>query len=454
MSTFDPKFRRQRQPALPGTPSVVPASGLPDTAAGRQASAPPGGAATRTILIIEDDAVVAGIYRSKFERAGYVAEVSLDGQAGFYRVMELNPNVLLLDLMLPNINGLEILKKVRAQQKFERMTVLVLTNYFLGEVALEADRAGATEVFDKATATPEQLLASANRALFLRLPQGSQAAPASAPAPATPVPERADRNALETTHPNQKRGPETRPPRPAAMRAGQDSVFFESAPQYLAQLRSHFQLLARATATADRLEALGLLARKIHSITSHAAAEELPNIARFASALGALLESLRLIPENINASTTATVAGSIDFLGELFQRGGALALDSTRPVNILVVDDEEVPRRNIVRALSTVKLSAVTTGSPEEALKLLSEKPFDLIFLDVEMPGMTGFDLCARLRKLPLHAKTPVVFVTALSGFEARLRSTMSGGNEFIAKPFLIIELAAKALKHVMRQQI
>ncbi|MBI4661734.1 MAG: response regulator [Verrucomicrobia bacterium] len=408
-------------------------------------------AAKRSILIIDDDAVVAGIYRSKFERAGYTAEVALDGQAGFYRVMELRPNALLLDLMLPNIDGLDILKKIRAQKQFGRMPILVLTNSFLSEVALDAAKSGATEVFDKATATPEHLIEAANKALYLPLAHGispSPEKPAAAPTGPAPIPPAAR---APTPSPRPRAA---LPPRSTSEAAGPASSFLETAAQNLAQLRKNFQVLARETGDSERLEQLSQLRRKIHSISSHAAVEELRIIAQFASALEALVESLRLAPQNLNPSTIATLASSIDFLGELFENGRMPAIESPQPSNILVVDDQEVPRRNVVRALSTVKLSAISTESPEQALKLLSENRFDLVFLDVEMPGMSGFDLCARLRKLPLHRETPVVFVTALTEFQAKVRSKLSGGNEFIAKPFLIIELAVKALRHVLRQRL
>jgi DNA-binding response OmpR family regulator len=67
---------------------------------------------------------------------------------------------------------------------------------------------------------------------------------------------------------------------------------------------------------------------------------------------------------------------------------------------------------------------------------------------------MNGFELCAKLRALPRHKKTPVVFVTSLNDFESRTSSTMAGGNDFIGKPFLFIELTVKALIHVTRNQI
>ena len=85
---------------------------------------------------------------------------------------------------------------------------------------------------------------------------------------------------------------------------------------------------------------------------------------------------------------------------------------------------------------------------------MLAEQKFDLVFLDVDMPGMNGFELCTKLRTLPAHKKTPVVFVTSLNDFESRANSTMSGGNDFIAKPFLFIELAVKALVYVLRGRL
>ncbi|MDR3378582.1 MAG: response regulator, partial [Verrucomicrobiae bacterium] len=78
---------------------------------------------------------------------------------------------------------------------------------------------------------------------------------------------------------------------------------------------------------------------------------------------------------------------------------------------------------------------------------------FDLIFLDVDMPNISGYELCSKLRAMPQHKKTPVVFVTSLNDFDSRTSSSMAGGNDFIGKPFLFIELTVKALIHVMRNR-
>ena len=67
------------------------------------------------------------------------------------------------------------------------------------------------------------------------------------------------------------------------------------------------------------------------------------------------------------------------------------------------------------------------------------------------MPEMNGFDLCAKIRALPLHEKTPIVFITGMATFQNRVQSNLSGGNDFIGKPFNIAELAVKALIWVFK---
>jgi len=177
-------------------------------------------------------------------------------------------------------------------------------------------------------------------------------------------------------------------------------------------------------------------------------------ISKMADALEALLKELYENPKNINASTLRTVAAGVDFLGFLFDRGTAAEKQDIPVASILVVDDEPISRRAIIYALEKAHLQSTSAEDPNAAYKLLEEKNFDIVFLDVDMPGMTGYELCAKLRNLTHHKKTPVVFVTALSDFDSRTNSMMAGGNDFIAKPFLFIELTVKALIHVLRGKL
>ena len=203
-----------------------------------------------------------------------------------------------------------------------------------------------------------------------------------------------------------------------------------------------------------RLQQIYELYRRVHALNGNAGIAGLVQIAHMSCAFEALLKEIYEKPKNINASTLRTVAAAVDFLGFLFDNGTLPEKQEIPAAKILVVDDEAISRRAIVYALEKAQLKSVNVEEPDEALQLLAENNFDLVFLDVDMPGMTGYELCAKLRALPHHKKTPVVFVTSLNDFDNRTSSTMAGGNDFIAKPFLFIELTVKALIHVMRGKL
>src|SRR4030095_5719335 len=108
----------------------------------------------KKIWITEADPIVAHIYRTRLEKEGYSVETCADGQTGFYRIHEFNPDGVLLDLMLPKMNGVEILKKIRAQAKFASVPIVVFTNAYVPNMIQESFSAGASQVFNKATLTP------------------------------------------------------------------------------------------------------------------------------------------------------------------------------------------------------------------------------------------------------------------------------------------------------------
>jgi PleD family two-component response regulator len=180
----------------------------------------------------------------------------------------------------------------------------------------------------------------------------------------------------------------------------------------------------------------------------------LVQLAQLSEGIEALLKELYEKPKQITPSTLRTLAHATDFLGVLFTNGDLPEEQANLPLNIMVVDDEPLSRRAVIYALEKAKLKAVSLDNPQTAYQLLSDNYFDLIFLDVDMPGMSGFELCSQLRKLPRYKKTPVVFVTTLTDFDSRAQSTIAGGNDLIAKPFLFVELAVKALVYVFRSRI
>jgi DNA-binding response OmpR family regulator len=141
----------------------------------------------------------------------------------------------------------------------------------------------------------------------------------------------------------------------------------------------------------------------------------------------------------------------MDCLNVLFRDLNQMPQEIPNSMLILAVDDEPISRRTISIALGKANLRCIAIEDSKMALTILKENSFDLVFLDAEMPGMNGFELCAELRKLPTNKTTPVIFVTSLTKFETRAQSSLSGGSDLIAKPFLMMELAVKSLTYLLK---
>jgi DNA-binding response OmpR family regulator len=408
----------------------------------------------KKVLIIEDDQIVANIYRNKLSVEGFKVEVALDGESGIETVKTFKPDAVLLDLMLPKITGVEVMKQLRAEADYAQTPIIVFSNTYLTNMVQEAWKAGATKCLSKANCTPKHVIEVLRTALGI---SGSGA-------PVTPSTATASSPA---TRPAATAAPvvigKTTPPPPEQVNVGDVDAEFqaelrrqliEGLPATLTALRTALKNLIKADNEMARLGFVQELYRRVHALTGNAGVAGMMLIAQMADATEALLKELYEKPKNINASTLRTIANSVDFLGVLFERGTLPDRQEVLPASILVVDDEAISRRAVTYALEKAKLKSVSVEDPNIAFKMITENRFDLIFLDVDMPEMNGFELCAKLRALPAYKTTPVIFVTSLNDFESRANSTMSGGNDFIAKPFLFIELAVKALVCVLKAKL
>jgi two-component system, chemotaxis family, sensor kinase CheA len=119
----------------------------------------------KRILIIEDDPLTARVYRNHLEKAGFEVEVAADGETGFNRLVEFVPDGILLDVMMPKVNGVEFVKKVRAIGQFQRLPVIAYTNAYVPAMVQQIMAAGANHVFDKATVSPIMLVGAFKESL-------------------------------------------------------------------------------------------------------------------------------------------------------------------------------------------------------------------------------------------------------------------------------------------------
>jgi two-component system response regulator MprA len=109
---------------------------------------------------------------------------------------------------------------------------------------------------------------------------------------------------------------------------------------------------------------------------------------------------------------------------------------------ILVVDDEPAVRTALARALALEHYDVALAADANEALALLDARAYDAIVLDVLMPGMSGVELCRRLRAA--QDRTPVLMLTAREGVDERVEGLDAGADDYMAKPFALRELMAR----------
>ena len=121
---------------------------------------------------------------------------------------------------------------------------------------------------------------------------------------------------------------------------------------------------------------------------------------------------------------------------------------SVRDVSLLLVDDDPSAIQLMSRMLAQYPDQRFAT-SGEDALRLARESTPDLIVLDAEMPGMTGFDVCDILKADPVLAPVPVIFATSLDTTSHQLSALGQGAADFITKPLVGSQLTARVRAHL-----
>lgn len=110
------------------------------------------------ILIIEDDYFMRDLYARELAKAGYQVSTAADGAEGLVEASKLKPNLILLDIMLPKLNGLDLLRTLKSKEETRDIPVLLLTNLGQESVIKEGFQLGAEGYFIKTAYTPAQMI--------------------------------------------------------------------------------------------------------------------------------------------------------------------------------------------------------------------------------------------------------------------------------------------------------
>jgi two-component system KDP operon response regulator KdpE len=113
-----------------------------------------------------------------------------------------------------------------------------------------------------------------------------------------------------------------------------------------------------------------------------------------------------------------------------------------RPFSVLVVDDEPALRKTIRASLAASGFTVEEAGTGGEAVGAIQQRPFDLVLLDVNMPGMSGVEACRQIRAYA--PRMGIIMVTVRDAEEDKVRALEAGADDYVTKPFRFRELIAR----------
>ena len=367
----------------------------------------------KRVLLIHEDQLLANLFRDRLENANFSVDVAHDVETALQQAGESAVDAVVMDSVLPGVDLTKAIPQFQALAK-PALPVIVLPNSrpIFAETALEVGAVG----LQRGTNPIAEVVDALQKALK-----------------------------VENTAAGTKGLAFT--PDDAWLTAS-----LGNAPEVLTQLRRALQEVNRdgSAATAATAE----FYQRVHCFAEQMAVLGQRALYSLAAQIEALAYDLSKFPEQINPSIMRTLSQGLDFLATLLPDAVRTRLKDPGAAQVLIVDDEEGARKIIMAAMRLANLKSVAAETPTTALSALGVQGFDLIFLDVGLPEMTGFELCSKIRALQLHEKTPIVFITGMATFQNRVQSSLSGGNDFVGKPFNISELGLKALIWVFKGQL
>jgi CheY-like chemotaxis protein len=380
----------------------------------------------KKILLVEDEPSAQTLYRNRLQREGFQISFAEDGDIAFNSLTNARPDLVVLDLMLPKVNGAEMLNRIRSQEQLKNMPILLISNAYMTEMSQKAMESGATRGLLKTECTPARLVETVRDMLGFesaftlsdKLSDDKHMEQFVAAAEGA----LADEMTLKETRED----------------------FIKKAPAEVARIREHCVAYVKAGETPAAQEPLNKLYQQVRFFATRAGLAGCIKTALLANAFEALLFETIYKPAKASPSAPQTFAQAVDCLEHLCHNKNTGIGETIPKAKIMVVDDDPICNFAVVAALKRAHFEPVSFEDPGKAIEMAKDTHYDVIFLDINMPGMNGFEVCEKLRKLPTYKETPMIFITSNADFNNRAQSILSGGNDLIPKPISPVELVLK----------
>jgi len=408
------------------------------------------------LLAVDDDPISRYAMTFALKKGIGLPDLAEDGSSAMALAERHVYDAIFLDVQMPGMTGFELCSAIHDTKLNRNTPVVFVTSQSDFGARANSSLCGGIDLIGKPFLSFEITVKALTLALRGRLAKGDQApVRLQEQAPTLPLPAASMETGLPETAnppdsvPGTAEFPDTPQPTPAHEIV---KGFFDRASAHLGQLSDFVH--SAAEHEANRAEILVDLYLCISALVPPAEYVQLQPAFQVTASLEAVLTKLLEAPERATNSTWQTIVTSVALLEDLCARGGEAGWNERPDIRMLVVDDDALSRRVITSALQMAFTRPDNAADGETALGLISEIPYDVIFLDVEMPGMDGFAVCEAVRKSVMNRLTPVVFVTGHTDPASRSRSIRSGGNDFIAKPIFGSELTLKAMTYAVRGRL
>jgi CheY-like chemotaxis protein len=435
------------------------------------------------ILAVDDDPISGAALLIALKETFEQPELSPDAEGALAKARQQRYDLITLDVMMPKMDGFEACARIRETLPNRYTPILFITELKDFESRTRLLATGGNEVMGKPFLPHEMTVKALTLILRARLRNGSPVLEAiggtlthSTPAVDWPSLKPSPASGAPAPQPDPPRkssgldqaGPasiDLLPP-PAFEVSGSDTVdspkaarqpsetFLAYLSNALAEMKQRVAELQALDGPAEREETAERLHLGFQALSRPLSAPDLRPAFEVCRSLEGLFNKLVANPRTLADSSVGTILAGMELLQDLCTRQVRADLAENPPIRFLVVDDEPLARRALTGALQMAFPRPASVETGEAALALALEQEFDLIFMDVCMPGMDGFTACSRIHDTPHNLSTPVVFVTSHSDPEFRSRAVTCGGHDYVVKPFVFIEIGLKALTIALRSRI
>jgi CheY-like chemotaxis protein len=211
--------------------------------------------------------------------------------------------------------------------------------------------------------------------------------------------------------------------------------------------------LESLTAQPDDTNVLAQLSTYANELVESASALGDHPICRLGLAIEGLLQDFASRPEAPQATHIRTLTHATDLIARLLEPHHLERPQCLPYPKVLAVDDDAELLQTLSASLELAHLSTTGCADGRAAQALVEKSDFDLLLLDVNLPGLDGAALCGQIRENDRYRKTPVIFLTAANTLDQRAQASLSGGNDFLPKPFNTAELTVKAETWIWRNR-